>query len=136
MTHTPETRATRGGATAIPMSDGLLELVVTPEGAGGATYDGLALTRFTRDRARDEGGLWLYLRDMESGAAWSATLLPMHGAPDAYRVRASDALVEIVRRDGDVEVTTEICAAGGNAELRRYTITNHGSATRRHELTT
>jgi cyclic beta-1,2-glucan synthetase len=59
------------------------------------------------------------------------------GAPDAYRARLGEARVELVRRDGDVELTTEVCLAPeGDAELRRYTIANHGARPRRLELTT
>ncbi|HEY0972204.1 MAG TPA: hypothetical protein VGE02_14645 [Gemmatimonadales bacterium] len=132
MTHTSGTRAD----AALTLSNGRFESVVTPAGAGRASYDGLALTRLTRDRVRDEGGSWLYVRDMESGLRWSATLLPLPARPDLYRVRASGSMVEVVRRDGEIEITTAVCVTEDDAELRRYTIVNHGGVPRRLELTT
>ena len=106
-------------------------------GGGGASLGDLALTRWVPDRTRDADGVWLYVRDLESGAYWGATLQPVPRAPDGYRARFADGGVELVRRDGDVEVTTGICVAPeGDAELRRYTVANHGTRPRRLELTT
>lgn len=118
------------------ISNGRLTTLVTDTGAGGASFDGFALTRYVPDRTRDGDGIWLYVRDLESGEYWSAGLQPVPRAPDAYRVRAAPGLVEIVRTDGALELTTEVCVAAVDAELRRYTLHNRGERPRRLELTT
>ncbi|HEU4630351.1 MAG TPA: hypothetical protein VFS08_11445 [Gemmatimonadaceae bacterium] len=118
------------------LSNGRFTTLVTDAGAGGASFEGLAVTRYVPDRTRDGDGIWLYVRDLESGEYWSAGLQPVARPPDAYRVRVGPGLVEIVREDGALALTTEICVAAVDAELRRYTLANRGDRPRRLELTT
>jgi cyclic beta-1,2-glucan synthetase len=118
------------------LTNGRFTTLVTPTGAGGASYEGFALTRYVPDRTRDADGVWLYVRDLENGEFWSAGLRPVLRAPDAYRVRFAPGLAEFVRTDGELEVVTELCIGIVPAELRRYTIVNHGQRPRRLELTT
>jgi N,N'-diacetylchitobiose phosphorylase len=137
MTHAAasDTPVVPDGVAAHLLSADRFTTLVTPAGGGHATFDGFALTRWTPDRTSDGGGTWLYLRDVERGTVWSAGAQPVATPPDGYRVRAGSALVEIVRRHGEIELTTEICVTA-DAELRRYTLVNHGATPRRLELTT
>lgn len=121
---------------AIVLTSGPLTTRIDLDGSGGLSFGDFALTRWTPDRTRSREGVWLYVRDVEQGTCWSATSLPGSRRPDRYRVRASRSLVEVVRQDADVRLTTEICMSGDGAELRRYTITNEGREPRTLELTT
>ena len=130
------TPADAPGATT-RLSRGPFATVVGAAGGGWSALGDFALTRWAPDRTRDADGVWLYVRDAETGAYWSAGLQPVPRDPDAYRATLGDRQATLVRRDGDLEVTTEVCVAPeGDAELRRYTITNHGGRPRRLELTT
>ena len=41
------------------------------------------MTRWRRDATRDRDGQFIYLRDVRSGAVWSATYQPTRREPDA-----------------------------------------------------
>jgi N,N'-diacetylchitobiose phosphorylase len=124
-----------GFEAAAVLRRGSYAVLLTAAGGGASSYDGHALTRWSADRTRDADGLFLYLRDLDSGAVWSAGHQPVGRIASHYE--AAPARGEIVRRDGDVETRLEVRpVAEGDAELRRLTLTNHGAAPRRIEVTT
>ena len=120
-----------------PLERGAYRALVTDAGAGWSRYGDLALTRWTGDRTREPDGFFLYVRDLETGARWSAGLQPVSATPERYLVRRSADEVRIARVDEGIELTTAVrLAPEGDAELRRYTIVNRGPTQRRLELTT
>ena len=130
-------RPTGSESTATVLRRGDYALLLTAAGGGGSSYRGFALTRWTADRTRDADGFFVYLRDANSGDAWSAGHQPVRRAADAYEARLGGGRAEIVRRDGDVETRLEVrLASEGDAELRRITLVNHGDRPRRIEVTT
>jgi cyclic beta-1,2-glucan synthetase len=71
------------------------------------------------------------VRDVASGATWSATLQPLGVEPDFYQARFRDELATFVRRDGDLTTTTEVVVAPeDDAEIRRITLYNEGTEAR------
>jgi cyclic beta-1,2-glucan synthetase len=127
----PEARGAR------VLSNGRLSTILTAAGGGCSAFDGYALTRWAPDRTRDGDGFFVYLRDVESGAAWSAGLQPVGRPAERYDVRFGAGRAEIVREDGGIETRTEVCVApADDAELRRVTLTNRGDRARTVELTT
>ena len=85
------------------LSNGRYTVMLTASGAGYSHWGNCAITRWHADPTRDDSGCWLYLRDPDDGAAWSAGLQPLGGAPDEYEVVAGDGRASIRRRDGDIE---------------------------------
>ena len=131
------TKTVASPASPHRLANGDFATTVGATGAGGACLGDFALTRWTPDRTRDADGVWLYVRDLDEGTYWSAGLQPVPRVPDAYQARVAGGRVELARRDGELELTTEICVAPeGDAELRRYTIVNHGARPSRLDLTT
>ncbi|HYD52052.1 MAG TPA: hypothetical protein VEA99_05475 [Gemmatimonadaceae bacterium] len=130
----------RDGSTApraCTLTNGSLATLLTDAGAGGTTCGRFALTRWTPDAVRDADGTFLYLRDLDDGAVWSAGHQPVRRAPDEYAVRLDDACAAIERRDGTLRSRLDVCVtAGYDAELRRLTLTNLGTQRRRIEVTT
>ncbi|HEU0015992.1 MAG TPA: hypothetical protein VFQ45_20110, partial [Longimicrobium sp.] len=125
------------GPGAHLLSNGRYCVLVTAAGGGCSTWDGFALTRWTADRTRDCDGFFVYLRDLDTGDAWSAGYQPTGRAADAYAADFAPGLAMITRTDGEVETRTEVCVAGdADAELRRITLTNRGAGVRRIEVTT
>ena len=118
------------------LSNGRYTVMVTEAGSGFSHWGNLAVTRWREDPTRDPWGSYILLRDVESGAAWSAGLQPCGAAPDAYAMTTSAGCARIVRRDGALETTLEIAVDGDrDVELRRVGITNHGESARTIELT-
>ncbi|MBA3884829.1 MAG: glycosyl transferase family 36 [Acidobacteria bacterium] len=118
------------------LSNGRYTVMLSDAGSGFSHWGDLAVTRWREDPTRDPWGSYVLLRDVESGAVWSAGLQPCGGATDAYAMTASAGCARIVRRDGALETTLEIAVAGDrDVELRRVTIANHGEGARTIELT-
>ncbi|MGI9078490.1 MAG: GH36-type glycosyl hydrolase domain-containing protein [Gemmatimonadaceae bacterium] len=118
------------------LSNGRYTVRVTGDGAGYSIFDGYALTRWSPDRTRETSGFWLYVRDVDSGAYWSAAREPVPGTPVRYDVLWSPGCVSISREEDGIESVTELCVSPEeNMELRRSTLTNHGDRARRIEIT-
>src|SRR5688572_1477660 len=101
-------RPTASRSTAAVLTRGEYALLFTAAGGGGSSYRGFALTRWTADRTRDADGFFVYLRDADSGAVWSAGHQPVGRAADAYEARLGGGRAEIVRRDGGLETRLEV----------------------------
>ncbi len=119
------------------LGQGELSTAVSVLGEGFTTWRDVDVYRFREDQALEAGGLYVYLRDRASGRVWSAGYQPTKAQPDFYDVELAIDRVAIVRRDGDVETTTEIVVSPEHpAEIRRITLANHGTESREIELTT
>ena len=84
-----------------------------PWSAGGGTsvWRGLPVTRWRRDATRDADGQFIYLRDVRSGAVWSATYQPTHAEPDEYAVTFSSDRASFVRRDDELSTQLDVAVS-------------------------
>jgi len=118
------------------LSNGNYTTVVTNAGGGASFCRGRAVTRFREDATRDPGSQFIYLRDVRAGTVWSATFHPTAREPDSYLVSFLPEKATFNRRDGaiasqlDIAVSTE-----DDVEVRRLTVTNHGTRPREIEVT-
>ena len=150
------------------ISNGRYTVMITNSGAGysqwGTGGSALAVTRWRDDWVRDPWGTFIYVRDMGSGAVWSAAAAPFPNAefgmqnaeysdgrsrtqhsalstqhsdvPTGYRASFGLDKAEFFRRDGDIETHMEVVVSPeDDAEVRRVTLTNRGNRTRELELT-
>ena len=118
------------------LSNGRYAVMVTAAGSGYSRWRDVAVTRWREDVTRDSWGSYLFLRDMDSGAVWSAGHQPSGVDADRYEVTYSEDHVEISRRDGSIATNlTIVVSAEHDAEIRRVTLTNLGSQRREIELT-
>lgn len=118
------------------LSNGSYSVMVTDGGAGYSRCDGVAVSRWTGGVGCGNGGMFLYIQNINSNAAWSATFEPVRSAPERYRVIFSPDKAEYSRKDGNIETTTEIAVSPeDNAEIRRVSLTNHSSHSRTVEVT-
>ncbi|MEJ7809850.1 MAG: hypothetical protein WKG32_05460 [Gemmatimonadaceae bacterium] len=130
------TRGTFAPAAQL-LSNGRYTALVSDAGGGGSSFRGYALTRWAPDRTQDADGFVVYVRDLESGAYWSAARQPVPRAPEAWGAGFLPGCVELAREDDGVETLTELCVApDADAELRRITLHNRGARARRLDLTT
>ncbi len=92
---------------------------------------------FARTRRSSAGGIFVYLRERSENRVWSAGYQPTKAEPDFYDVAFAIDHVAISRRDGDIETCMEIAVSPEHpAEVRRVTLTNHGSEPREIDVTT
>jgi len=118
------------------LSNGRYAVMMTAAGSGYSRWKSLAITRWRDDVTRDLGGTYVFLRNVQSGETWSAGYQPTARAPDRYEVRFAEDRVEIVRRDRGIATTLEVIVSPeDDAEMRRVSLTNHGTRTREIDVT-
>ena len=118
------------------LSNGAYSVMLTTAGAGYSLRDGVAVTRWREDVTRDHWGSFCYLRDMRSGAVWSAGFQPVASAPQDYEAVFSEDKAEFRRCDAGIVTHTEIIVSPeDNAELRRVSVTNESARTREIQVT-
>jgi cyclic beta-1,2-glucan synthetase len=118
------------------LSNGRYAVMVTAAGSGYSRWHDLAVTRWREDVSADAWGSYVFLRDVDSGAVWSAGYQPTRVEPDSYEVDFAEDRAEIVRRDGTISTTLGVAVSPEHdAEVRRVSITNLGTRTREIELT-
>ena len=118
------------------LSNGQYSVVVTTSGAGYSTCGGIAITRWREDVTRDHWGSFCYLRDVRSGAVWSAGTAPIRGKPQSYEVALAEDKAEFRRSDSGIVTRTEIIVSPeDNTELRQIRVTNNTNRARDIELT-
>jgi len=136
----PMLRRFRSAQDAIPrthlLSNGRYAVMITAAGSGYSRWHDLAVTRWREDVTCDLWGTYVFLRDVRSGAVWSAGYQPTGVEPDSYEVVFSEDRAEITRRDGTITTTLEIAVSPeDDAEVRRVSISNLGNNYREIELT-
>ncbi len=118
------------------LSNGRYAVMVTAAGSGYSRWGDMAVTRWREDVTRDSWGSYLFLRDMDSGAVWSAGHQPSGAEADSYDVVYAEDHAEFARRDGSITTgLTIVVSAEHDAEIRRVTLTNLGAQERQIELT-
>ena len=111
-------------------------IMVSQCGAGYSRYEELAVTRWRADGTRDQTGQFCYLKDLQTGAVWSAAHQPVGAPADSFRVELATDRVIFHRTDGEIETRTEVVAVPADAaEVRRVTVTNTSGRVRDIELT-
>ena len=91
------------------------------------------MTRWREDATCDDWGSYVFLRDVHSDEVWSAGFQPSGREPDDYDVTFNEDRAEFVRRDGTLTTTLEVLvSAEDDAEVRRVSITNNGTARARN----
>jgi cyclic beta-1,2-glucan synthetase len=136
----PVARSYPTANTTVPathfLSNGRYSVMVTSGGGGYSRWKGLSVTRYREDVTRDLWGQHFYLRDVDTGAVFSAPHNPRPGTPDEYRVTFAPDKAEYYRVDGDLRTSVEVAVSPeDDVEIRRLSITNNGRATRRLEVT-
>ncbi len=118
------------------LSNGRYAVMVTAAGSGYSRWGDVAVTRWREDATRDAWGSYIFLRDMHTGAVWSAGHQPSGTEADTYEVTYAEDRAELSRRDGSIATgLTIVVSAEHDAEIRRVSLTNLGSQERQIELT-
>jgi cyclic beta-1,2-glucan synthetase len=131
-----ETQAEQLGAAPARLLGQRLACSLSARGTGGLEFDGIAVTRCNDDPTVDRDGSFLYLRDLEDGAFWSATLQPTGVAAERYEFDAQPGRVSFRRADRGIQTELDVCICPENdVEYRRCRLTNLSSRPRTIELT-
>lgn len=102
-------------------------VMMTSDGDGFSKYKDKTVNRWRSDLYASSGN-YIYVRDVNSKKYWSAAYKPTQIEPDHYQVTFSYHQIEFTRQDGDIATHTEISLSSTqNVEIRKVTLTNHGS---------
>jgi cyclic beta-1,2-glucan synthetase len=118
------------------LSNGTYVTVVTNGGGGASFWRSLAVTKSRRDPTRDPGSQCVYLRDVRSGAVWSAAYHPTAAEPDDYNVEFRPERATFRRHDDQVSTQLDIAVSTeDDVEVRRITVVNQSTRIREIEVT-
>ncbi|MBU1331599.1 MAG: cyclic beta 1-2 glucan synthetase [Gammaproteobacteria bacterium] len=118
------------------LSNGHYHVMLSSAGGGYSRCDSMAVTRWQEDISRDHWGMFCYLRDVSSGAFWSAAHQPTLRKTASYEAIFTDARAEFRVREEDYDAHSEIVVSPeDNIELRRLHLTNRAQVRRTLELT-
>ncbi len=136
----PQTRQIMSPHTASPqtqlLSNGRYSVMLSAAGGGYSRWGNIAITRWREDTTCDDFGAHIYLRDVRSGAVWSAGYQPTAAEPDDYRVGFADGRAEFVRQDGNLTTVLDVIVSPeSDGEVRRITLSNTGNWVREIEVT-
>ncbi len=136
----PDVRRLHGAHDAAPqthlLSNGGYSVMLTAAGSGYSRWRDIAVTRWKEDITRDDTGSYIFLRDVQSGAVWSAGYQPSGVEPETYQVTFTEDRAEFVRIDDAITTILEIVVSPeDDAEVRRLSIANKGHRDLQIEVT-
>ncbi|MET0552168.1 MAG: glucoamylase family protein [Vicinamibacteria bacterium] len=118
------------------LSNGAYTVVVTNAGGGGSTCRGKVVARLRPDATTDPGGHHVYLRDVGSGAVWSAAYQPTRREPEDYVVSFMPERAVFRRHDDEIETRLEVAVSPeDDVEVRRIALANRSDRPREIEVT-
>ncbi|ROM89664.1 glycosyl transferase [Pseudomonas brassicacearum] len=131
-------RITAGGGAPIThlLSNGRYALMLTSAGGGYSRWGDIDVTRWREDATCDDWGSFIFLRDTQSGEAWSATLQPSGRDVENGEVLFKEDQAEFIHRQGSLVTSLEVLVSGeDDGEVRRVSLINNGRRPRDIELT-
>jgi cyclic beta-1,2-glucan synthetase len=136
----PAVRRLRSPHGATPeahlLSNGRYAVMVTAAGSGYSRWGDVAVTRWREDVTRDDWGTYVFLRDVASGAVWSAGHQPVGAQAERYEATFTEDRAVFARHDGSIATTLEVVVSPeDDAEVRRVSVANAGSEAREIDLT-
>ena len=118
------------------LSNGRYHVAISSAGGGFSRWNGLDVTRWREDATRDCWGLFIYVRDTETGKFWSVAHQPTLHATKQYEAIFAQGRAEFRQHHGGLSIHTEVgVAPEDDIEIRRVSITNLSDNARSIELT-
>jgi cyclic beta-1,2-glucan synthetase len=118
------------------LSNGRYSVMVTNAGGSYSSWKGMAITRWREDVTRDHWGMFVYLRDLDTGEVWSAAQQPLRDLARDYEVTFTEDKADFQRRVEGIVSHLEIAVSpDDDAEVRRLTLVNTSDHERVLEIT-
>ncbi|MDD4658574.1 MAG: glucoamylase family protein, partial [Eubacteriales bacterium] len=117
------------------LSNGNYTVLLTDSGSGYSRNEQVQVSRW-RENPGYKYGTFIFIKSLNTDEVWSATLAPFRHEPDFYRVRFFQDRASYFRETANIDTKTEvIVSTEDNAEVRRVTLTNHGTKEASLEIT-
>jgi cyclic beta-1,2-glucan synthetase len=129
---TPDTTTPR----SLLLSNGRYGVMVTNSGGGYSQWGEQEITRWRSDTTCDSYGTFCYIHEIEKNRLWSTTYHPVGGKLTGYSVDFALDRAVYRRVDNGLHTETEVVVSPeDDVEVRRITLINRSSRTRRLNLT-
>jgi cyclic beta-1,2-glucan synthetase len=118
------------------ISNGSYSLMISNSGSGYSSRNRTMIYRWKEDVTKDNTGMFVYIKDVNENEYFSATYEPCKKEGDSYEVTFSLDKAEFTRGDNNITTRTEITVSTeDDSEVRRLSITNHGTISKNLEIT-
>ncbi len=118
------------------LSNEVYSVMVSNTGGGYSRWKDIDISRWRSDTTKDDWGSFCYIKDMKTGAIWSATYQPTQYSEKTYSVNFKEDKAEFRRKDHNIETFSEVVVSPeDSAEIRLITLINHSKEIRYLELT-
>lgn len=119
------------------LGNGRMSSWISESGAGALHWQGQALTRWIPDPTRDHQGLWIYVRDEDSGDVWSVGRQPSGVVADESACVFHGHVAEFRRRDHRIDIRMDVgVLPADDLEARRVSVLNEDDRPRTLTFTT
>jgi len=134
------TSSSNSPSTSVPairlLSNDLFCTALTEQGSGYSKMGSQVLSRWSNDGIENGAGYYIYLRDLDDGAVWSACLLPVRRAGASYACGEQAGSVWYSCNFNGIQTYLEVSVDSTRAlEIRQLRIKNSGNVRRRIEVT-
>jgi len=118
------------------ISNGDYSLMISNSGAGYASRNATMIYRWKEDVTKDNTGMFVYIKNVDENEYWSAAYEPCKSEGDSYEVTFALDKAEFTRGDNNITTRMEITVSTeDDSEVRRLSITNHGTTSKNLEIT-
>jgi cyclic beta-1,2-glucan synthetase len=117
------------------LSNGRYTVMLTAAGSGYSRWGDVAITRWREDATRDDWGSYVFLRDVRTGAVWSAGYQPC-GVERALRRHVHEDRAELVRRTAFTTILDVMVSPADNARCAGWSRTGATGCARSTSLPT
>lgn len=108
------------------LSNGSYTVMLTQYGTGYSMCRGRMISRWESDVLRRAPGIHIYIKNMDTGAVWSAAFLPTCLQADQEHVQFEPHKASYYRQIGGIETTLEVCVSPEcDLEIRNLEIKNN-----------
>jgi len=110
-------------------------IVIDQKGKGYSKYGDILINRY-KITDEEEQGIFFFLRNIKTKRVWTSAHMNYLSKPDKYNVVFTPDMSKFVRRDGNIESTTQVWVTPNNpVEIRRIELKNDGLTEETIEIT-
>lgn len=118
------------------LSNGRYHVFISAAGTGQSRRHGHVVNRWSGDPVEDAQGQFLYFRDLDGGATWSAAMQPLKVPSLAYESSDVPGVFSIVNECEGIRTRLDVAVSpGDDLEVRRLHLRNLSGRPRRIEVT-
>ncbi len=118
------------------LSNDSYSLMISNSGSGYSKKEDMTIYRWREDTTTENGGMFFYIKNLNSNEYWSAAYEPCKSEGQHYEVIFSLDKAEFMRRDGNITTHMQIAVSSeDDAEVRKITLTNNSEHLRTMEIT-